>query len=302
MMKIFYDEYTKIKNKKELTLTMGNFDGVHLGHQQLINRVLSYEDTERAILTFDPHPSSVLRNVPFRTLMQKKDKIEIFSQYPLDYAFIVQFDETFSKLSVDQFIRFLKNLSVKRLVIGRDARFAYRGQGTIEDLKKHFIVDVLKDLVYLNTRVSTTYIKDFLDQGDLKSAKALLNRNYQISGLVVHGHKIGRGIGFPTANIDFDNYYLPRMGVYYVKVLIDDQWYDAMANIGNNPTINYSYAKRLEIYILDFSEDIYQQKLVVEFLKYIRPEYRFVSKESLVEQLEKDKQVVNELAIRKDML
>ncbi len=295
-MIIFYDTYNKIENKEGLTITMGNFDGLHKGHQQLINRVLSYKDTKHAILTFDPHPSSVLRKVPFRTLTQKRDKIELFSKFSLDFALIVKFNEDFSKLNVEQFINFLRKISVKRLVIGRDARFAYRGQGTIEDLRKYFFVDVLDDLVYHNTRVSTTYIKDFLDQGDLKSAKEMLNRTYQIMGLVVHGHKIGRGMGFPTANIDFDNYYLPRMGVYYVRVFVNDRWHYAMANIGNNPTLNYSQAQRLEIYILDFSEEIYQVKLIIEFLEYLRPEFRFSSKNALIEQLKKDEEKIRTLS------
>ncbi|MCD4826156.1 MAG: bifunctional riboflavin kinase/FAD synthetase [Acholeplasmataceae bacterium] len=294
-MIIFYNTYDKIENTEDLTITMGNFDGLHLGHQQLINRVLRYKDTKHAILTFDPHPSEILRKKPFRTLTQKRDKIELFSQYPLDYAIIVKFDEAFSKLNVMEFINFLKSISVKRLVIGRDARFAYRGIGDINELKKYFVVDVLDDLVYNHTRVSTTYVKDFLIQGDLGSARKLLNRHYQIYGTVMHGHKIGRGIGYPTANIDFGNYYLPRMGVYYVKILVNNKTYHAMANIGNNPTINFSEARRLEIFILDFDQDIYDKRVAITFLHYLRPEYRFPSKDALIVQLKKDEQMVRSL-------
>jgi riboflavin kinase / FMN adenylyltransferase len=294
-MIILYNTYDKIENTDDLTITMGNFDGLHLGHQRLINRVLRYKDTKHAILTFDPHPSEILRKKQFRTLTQKRDKIELFSNFPLDYAIIVKFDEVFSKLNVKEFIDFLKRLSVKRLVIGRDARFAYRGVGTIDELKKYFVVDVIDDLVYNHTRVSTTYIKDFLIAGDLGSARKLLNRHYQISGRVMHGHKIGRGIGYPTANIDFGNYFLPRMGVYYVKIFVDDTWHHAMANIGNNPTINFSEARRLEIFILDFDEDIYEKKVIIDFMHYMRPEYRFPNKAALIRQLKKDEQMVRSL-------
>ena len=255
-MKIIAAPYNLIQNKEPLTITIGNFDGLHLGHQQLIERVLSYPDTKHGVMTFDPHPSSVLRKQPFRTLTQKQDKIELFAKYPLDYAFIVEFNMSFSELSVAQFIEFLRGIGVRRIVIGRDARFAYRGEGTIADLKKYFFVDVVEDLVYNHTRVSTTYIKDYLSTGDLGSARKLLNRHYDIKGIVVHGNKIGHKLGFPTANIDYNNYFLPKSGVYYVKVTIDDQTYHAMANIGNNPTLNYSFEKRLEIYILDFKKDI----------------------------------------------
>jgi riboflavin kinase / FMN adenylyltransferase len=202
-MKIISSKYYLIKNEHPITITMGNFDGLHLGHQQLIERVLSYTDTKHGVLTFDPHPSSVLRKQTFRTLTQKEDKIDLFSRYPLDYAFIVEFDKAFSELTVEQFIDFLRSIHVRRLIIGRDARFAYRGEGTIQDLKKYFYVDVVEDLVYNHTRVSTTYIKDFLTIGDLGSARKLLNRHYDIKGIVVHGNKIGHKLGFPTANIDY---------------------------------------------------------------------------------------------------
>ncbi|TNF08409.1 MAG: bifunctional riboflavin kinase/FAD synthetase [Bacillota bacterium] len=296
-MKIIIDQYQHIKNNEPITITMGNFDGLHLGHQQLIERVLSYKDTKHAILTFDPHPSAVLRKQPFRTLTQRNDKIELFSRFALDYAFIVNFDIPFSHLSVEQFIQFLKDLSVVRLVIGRDARFAYRGEGTIDHLKKYFMVDVLDDMLYNNTRVSTTYIKDFLTSGDLGSARKLLNRHYHIKGIVVHGNKVGHKLGFPTANIDYGQYFLPKMGVYYVRVLLDDKWHHGMANIGNNPTLNYSFEKRLEVYILDFDQNIYGKEVEIAFFHYLRQELKFKNKRELIEQLKKDEEAVRNLTI-----
>lgn len=296
-MKIISTTYNKITNTEPITLTMGNFDGLHLGHQQLIERVLSYRDTKHAILTFDPHPSSVLRKQPFRTLTQKNDKIELFSRFELDYAFIIKFDMEFSKLTIDEFIAFLKKLSVKRMVIGRDARFAYRGEGTIQDLKKHFMVDIVDDMLYNHTRVSTTYIKDFIATGDLSSARKLLNRHYHIKGKVVHGNKVGHKLGFPTANVDYGNYFLPKTGVYYVRVRLDEKWHHGMANIGNNPTLNYSIDKRLEIYILDFNQEIYGKEIEIAFFHYMRQEMKFKDKKELIDQLKKD-----ELAVRKLIL
>ena len=296
-MKIISSPYHLIENKDPITITMGNFDGLHLGHQQLIERVLTYEDTKHGVLTFNPHPSSVLRKQMFRTLTQKDDKIDLFSRYPMDYVFVVDFDIPFSELTVEQFIEFLRRINVKRLVIGRDARFAYRGEGTIQDLKKYFYVDVLDDLVYNHTRVSTTYIKDFLSSGDLGSARKLLNRHYDIKGIVVHGNKIGHKLGFPTANIDYGTYYLPKSGVYYVKVQVDGKWYHAMANIGNNPTLNFSFEKRLEINILDFDQDIYGKKLDIIFMHYIRQELKFKNKKELIDQLKKDENSIRKLTI-----
>lgn len=296
-MKIIHSAYHLIRNDQPITITMGNFDGLHLGHQQLIERVLSYEDTKHGVITFDPHPSSVLRKQTFRTLTQKEDKIELFSRYPLDYAFIIDFNQQLSELNVEQFIEFLRSIHVVRLVIGRDARFAYRGEGTILDLKKYFLVDVVDDLVYNHTRVSTTYIKDFLANGDLGSARKLLNRHYDIKGIVVHGNKIGHKLGYPTANIDYANYFLPKSGVYYVKVQIDGVWYHGMANIGNNPTLNYSFEKRLEIHILDFNQDIYGHKIEIQFMHYIRQELKFKNKKELIEQLKKDEISIRKLTI-----
>ncbi len=301
-MKIISANYKLIQNDDPLTLTMGNFDGLHLGHQQLIKRVVSYTDTKHAVLTFDPHPSSVLRKQAFKTLTQKKDKIELFSKYALDYVFIADFNVQFSQLSIQNFIDFLRKINVKRLVIGRDARFAYRGEGTLADLKKYFIVDIVEDMLYNNTRLSTTYIKDFLLAGDLSSAKKLLNRHYHIKGRVVHGNHIGHKLGFPTANIYYDHYFLPESGVYYVRVLYKGIWHHAMANIGNNPTLNFSFEKRLEIYILDFSSNIYGKELEIVFFERMRDEMKFKGKKELIEQLKKDELDVRKLTNLKIML
>ncbi len=282
-------------NDEPLTITMGNFDGLHLGHQKLVERVLTYTDTKHAILTFDPHPSSVLRKNAFKTLTQKEDKIELFSRFTLDYAFIVDFDLGFSYLSVAEFIAFLKKIAVKRLVIGRDTRFAYRGTGTIADLKKYFIVDVVPEILYNNIRISTTYIKDFLSFGELETASKLLKRNYSVKGVVVHGNNIGTKLGFPTANIDYGDYFMPKSGVYYVRVLYQDIWHHAMANIGNNPTLNYSSDQRFEIHILDFDKNIYGKKMEIVFFKHIREELKFRGKKELISQLKIDEVTVREL-------
>ncbi len=301
-MKIFYNTFDQIKNTSQITLTMGNFDGVHVGHQHLIERVLTYRDTKHAILTFDPHPSAILRKQPFQTLTQKVDKLELFSAYPLDFAFMVKFDQQFSQLSVQEFIDFLKRISVKRLVIGRDARFGFRGQGTIDELRKNFAVDVLPDYIHNNIRVSTTYIKDYLRNGDLDVAHELLGRKYRISGKVVHGNKVGKLLGYPTANVNYGNYFMPHTGVYYVKVYVHNKFYDGMANIGYNPTVNFSTEKRLEVNILDFDKNLYDHHVDVIFMKYIRDEIKFKNKESLIKQLKADEQTVRALSQAKDVV
>lgn len=301
-MKIYYNSYDQMNNKKPITLTMGNFDGLHMGHQRLINRVLTYRDTKHAVLTFDPHPSAVLRDSSFKTLMQKRDKLDQFSALELDYAFVVKFDKQFSQLSVEEFIQFLKSINVKRLVIGRDARFGYRGQGTIKDLEKRFAVDVVPDLVYKNIRVSTTYIKDFLKNGDIEIANELLGNPYLIRGKIVHGNQIGKSLGFPTANVDYNHYFLPKVGVYYVNIQIDDKQYFGMANIGYNPTVNYSIEKRLEVHIFDFNDSVYNHAIAVTFIQFIRDEMKFKSKSILIKQLNKDRDTIKQLIDNKVMI
>lgn len=294
-MKIIYDEYKNIKNKKQLTLTLGNFDGFHIGHQRLVERVMSYDDTAHAVMTFDPHPSEVLGRQNFYVLSKREDKEKYIATYDLDFLFIVKFNQELSKLSVSEFIHFLKSINVKRIVVGKDARFAYRGQGTINDLKKYFFVDVLDDYLYEQMRVSTTYIKDFIRQGDLMQARKLLNKPYEISGYVVYGNQIGKDLGFPTANIDYENYLLPKTGVYFVQIMIDGKKHTGIANIGYNPTLNYSQTKKLEVFILDFHGYIYHKDVRVTFEYFIREEKKFNSRDALIEQIKKDENEARKL-------
>ncbi len=301
-MKIVSANYKLIQNDEPITLAMGNFDGLHLGHQKLIKRVVTYTDTKHAVLTFEPHPSFILRKQAFKTLTQKNDKIELLSSYGLDFVFVIDFNLEFSHLSIQEFVEFLRRINVKRLVIGRDARFAYRGVGTIADLKKWFIIDVVEDMQFNNTRLSTTYVKDYLLAGDLAAARTLLNRYYHIKGQVIHGNHVGHKLGFPTANIDYDHYFLPQSGVYYVRVLFKGIWYHGMANIGNNPTLNFSFEKRLEIYILDFDQNIYGQNLEIVFFIRFRDELKFKGKKELIEQLKKDEIEVRRLTNLKIMI
>ncbi len=295
-MKIYQDTYDKLHCSEPLTVTIGNFDGIHVGHQQLIEHVNAYQDTKHAVITFDPHPLNVIRKQPIKTLSHVSEKMDMFNKLGLDYAFIVQFDSHFSNLSINDFLNFLKRLGVKRVVIGRDARFGYRAEGTVEDLRKVFEVEVIDDLLYQNTRVSTTYVKDLLSDGNLQGAKTLLGRNYLIYGIVVHGNKVGHKLGFPTANIDYNHYFLPQNGVYHVNVTVDQIMYHGMANIGYNPTVNFTTDKRLEIYILDFNQDIYGKTLKIEFLTYLRSESKFKSRKELIDQLKNDEATVRALS------
>lgn len=296
-MNIIHTTYDQLSIDTPLTLAIGNFDGVHQGHQRLIQTVCDYTDSKHAIMTFDPHPATVLRKTAFYLLTRTEDKIEYMQSMDLDYFINVVFDQTFQTLTKEAFIALLKNISVKRLILGRDFRFAQKGSGSIEDLRDHFEVVIVDDILYNQTRISSTYIKDLLSIGQVGEARKLLTRHYQINGTVDHGNHIGKSLGFPTANIDYDHYVLPKNGVYYVKVLHQGTWYDAMANIGNNPTLNYSAKKRLEVYILDFSGNLYGHKLGIRFYHYLREEMKFDGKEALIAQLKKDEDTIRKLTL-----
>ncbi len=287
-MKIIEAMYQDIKNNEPLTLAVGNFDGLHIGHQNIVLKTKSYTDTKSAVMTFFPHPISVITKTSLPILMDNHDKGLMLKTYGIDYFFVVEFTQALSKLSVREFIDFLKGIQVKRLVIGRDFKFGHRGLGTVHDLLKHFEVDLVNDLLFKNVRVSTTYIKSLLDQGNVRMARTLLNRSYAIHGEVVHGDKVGSLIGYPTANIDYKNHYLPKIGVYAVKVKIDDQTYLGCANLGHNPTLNYSTTKRLEVFIINYNQNLYQKEITIFFEYYLRDELKFDTVEALREQIKKD--------------
>lgn len=289
------DSYLNIKNDTPITLTIGNFDGIHLGHQALILKTTSYHDTKSALMTFDPHPVHFLTKKPYSHLMSVIDKLDCLEAYQLDFVWIVSFDDEFASLSVDAFITYLKSLHVKRLILGKDARFGQYGAGGIDDLKPHFEVVIIEEEIYDHIRISSSLVKTRLSQGDMDDAKHLLSRNYRIYGQVVHGNHLGRTLGYPTANIEYNDYHIPKLGVYAVGILFQQKWYYGMANIGHNPTINYQEKPRLEIYIFDFSQDLYGKHVAVEFYDYIRSEKKFSSKDDLINQLNDDERNIRKL-------
>ncbi len=295
-MDLQINDFHAFKNDQPLTLTIGNFDGLHLGHQALIKKTL-YPDTESAVMTFFPHPMKVLRGMKDHVILMSQDKkIKLIESMGVDHLFIANFDMQMASTSKEAFIERLKSLNVKRLVLGIDFRFGSHASGHVEDLKQHFEVIIVENVTHQETRISTTYIKDLLYSGELSRAELLLGRPYSIEGVVIHGDKVGRTLGMPTANLDLETYVLPPNGVYYVDVLYQGHMYPGALNIGYNPTINYSVKKRVEVYILDFNEMIYGKKLEIFFRLYLRPEKQFKSKEALIEQLQKDIEDVKRLS------
>lgn len=294
-MNVYIDDYKNLKNEEPLTLTIGNFDGIHIGHQALINKATSFYDTKTALMTFDPHPTRLLRDVRHQKLMSIKQKIDFLNKTTLDRTYIVNFTKEFADLTPNEYIDFLKMLNVKRVIIGNDFKFGSFAKGTISDLEKHFEVITIDDILINQTRVSTTYVKDLIYSGELERVYSLLDRHYEIEGSVIHGDKVGRTLGIPTANLYYDDFVLPKNGVYFSVVELKGKQYAGALNIGYNPTINHSAKKRVEVHILDFDEEIYEEELKIKIIKFLRPELKFQGKDELIKQMQEDLRLCQEL-------
>lgn len=301
-MKIQKGSFKTIKNSEPLTITIGNFDGVHLGHQALIKQTKAYTDTKSAVLTFNPHPKKVFGEENFKTLMTLPNKIKEIKSMKVDYLFLVDFKQEFYRITPLEFINFLKSLNVKRVVVGKDYRFGAFASGTVSDLEEHFIVCLIDDIEVNQTRVSSSYLKTVIEEGNISLAEKILTRPYQISGVVTNGNKIGRTLKIPTANLLVDNYVMPPNGVYFVTVKYNNKIYPGALNIGYNPTINRSNNLKVEVHILDFKETIYQEELTITFYQYLRPEQKLNNRDELITTIKNDiitcKKLFDELIIQ----
>lgn len=289
-MEIRHIDYNNFEGfKKPITAAIGNFDGLHLGHKALIDEAM--KSSESAVITFSPHPSKLLKNInDYKLLTPHKKKIELLRCYGVKYLIIINFTKEFKSLSVEGFIDFLDKLNVEKIVCGFDFNFGYKGLGNVLDLEKRLKVVCIPKVDLNGTKISSTYVRELLNAGNIIQTNILLGRHYSVNGEVIYGNQVGRTIGFRTANLDYRDYFLPKNGVYAGFVKYEDKYYGAMINIGNNPTLNYVEEKRLEAHILDFDKNIYGKYLEVFFSKRLRSESKFDSKEELLEYLNKDKE------------
>ena len=271
-------------------LTIGNYDGIHLGHQKLINELLiksKKAQIESSIMIFEPHPREFFtpKDAPTR-ITSLREKIEYFQSRNIDRVYIVKFNERFSHMSGDEFILRLKEqISAQAILVGEDFRFGRNREYGITDLLESDIETfILKEIKNNNKRVSSTHVRDALASGDLSLAKDLLGRHYSISGKVIHGDHRGREMGYPTANIHMLHNRPPLKGVFAVK--LNEKF--GVANLGTRPTIKGILKLHLEVHVLNFSKDLYGQHVHITFLKKIRDEIKFESIENLKIQIKKD--------------
>lgn len=279
----------------EICAAIGNFDGLHLGHQKLIEESKKH-GYKSAVLTFFPHPSVYLKGIfNYELLTPIEHKIEIIEKMGIEYMIIIEFNQEMAKMDRNDFILLLKKLNIKACVCGYDFSFGYKAQGSIKDLKKEFALFEVEKFILNDIRVSSTYIRELLNYGEVALANKFLGRTYSLKGEIIYGNQVGTKIGFPTANIKTGKYFLPKNGVYAVKVKYKNQFFLGMLNIGNNPTINFVPEKRVEVHILEFNQMIYGEMIEVFFYSRIRSEKKFNSKEELLQQLNADREQINSM-------
>ena len=281
--------------------TIGFFDGVHLGHRHLINQVklaASQCGWCSSIITFPVHPRQVIQSdYQPQLLSSPEEKIELLASTGIDNCILLPFTRELSMLTAWEFMQLLyEQYKVRMLVIGYDHRFGHNRTETFEDYCRYgreLGIHIMQATAYTQEqdKVSSSAIRHALLSGDVSTAQKYLGYNYFLEGTVVDGYKVGRKIGFPTANlrVDFPNKLIPSTGVYAVRVSVNGQRWKGMLNIGHRPTINNGNDLSIEVHILDFQGDIYQQKMRIEFIGFLRPETKFSSMDELVLQIQKDK-------------
>ena len=299
-MKIFHSINDFVSSKKTI-LTLGTFDGVHIGHRKILEKLTQNVENgkyESLVLTFFPHPRMVLQGQSeVKLLTTIAEKIELLEKSRIENLVIHPFDEDFSKLTALEFVKkvLVDQLHIQKIIIGHDHRFGRNRTANIDDLiafgKEYgFEVEQISAQEIEAVSVSSTKIRKELKEGNVTLANEYLGYDYFLTGTITKGKQLGRTIGFPTANIKVLEEYklIPKNGVYIVKSCIDQKTVFGMMNIGLNPTIP-SEKLSIEIHYFNFDADLYDRKIVVSILKYIRPEQKFDSVDLLKAQLEKDK-------------
>ena len=282
---------------------IGYFDGMHRGHQALIRKTLEYAGKyccESALITFDPDPwVRVRKDTEIRHITTMQQRIELAAGFGIRNIIILDFTDEMAALTPEEFHeKILGRCSLKALVCGFDFHYGYRGSGSSETLKEAggFEVAVVDAVTEGGIKISSTRICELIGRGEIEEAEKLLGFPFEMAGKVIRGKGIGRQMGFPTANIQVpEEYILPRPGVYAGFVTVKGKQYKAMINLGHNPTINYTVILSLEAHLLDFSEDIYGERVIVRFVSFMREETRFMNQTNLIMQLELDEKNVRKI-------
>ncbi|MGO3182543.1 MAG: bifunctional riboflavin kinase/FAD synthetase [Aequorivita sp.] len=295
-----YSSASAYKNDRQSVVTIGTFDGVHLGHKAILKRLVETakkEDLDSVVLTFFPHPRMVLQqNSDIKLLNTIHERTELLEETGLDNLVIHPFTHAFSRMTALQYVRdiLVNSLKAKKIIIGYDHRFGRNRTANIDDLKEFgktydFEVEEISAKELDDVAISSTKVRKALETGDVETANNFLGYNFMITGEVVKGKAIGRTMNYPTANLKLKEEYklVPKKGVYIVKSSIDNKNYFGITSIGSNPTVGGT-ERTIETHFLDFNEDLYGEEITIEFVKFIRDEAYFESIEILRQEIEKD--------------
>ena len=306
--RLHYPENVTPHNGKSYSLAVGFFDGLHKGHQAVINKAIEKANSlniESAVMTFDPHPSHVLGNreskVQYITTFE--EKCSVLREMGVDTVFVVTFNKSLASLSPAEFITtFIKNLGVKHVTAGFDFTFGSKGAGTMQQMEQYangeYGTTIIGKVTDSEEEISSTRVRNLVANGKVNDASKLLGRPYKVTGTVVDGDKRGRLIGFPTANVLPDELVIfPGKGVYAVRFIVAGKIYNGVCNVGVKPTFTHPDLHRvsIEVHILDFDADIYGQTVEVDWVEKIRDEKKFESIDDLVKQIGADKETAAQL-------
>tara|TARA_A200000113_G_scaffold116217_1_gene104318 strand:- start:801 stop:1727 length:927 start_codon:yes stop_codon:yes gene_type:complete len=281
-------------------VTIGTFDGVHLGHQQILKQLIDTSQQSKlksVLLTFFPHPRMVLQpDIPMRLIQTIEEREKALRKTGLDYLVIHPFSEKFSRLSADDYVKqiLVEKLNVRKVVVGYDHRFGRNRTASLEDMYNYadiydFVVIEIDAKKIKSTAVSSTKIRKAIDEGDIALANSYLGDPFTLEGVVVHGDKRGRELSYPTANIELQNKHkiIPKQGVYLIQSELDNRVVYGMMNIGTKPTFDTTNPS-IEVHFFDWNGDLYDQTLQVKLLKWVREEQKFDSVEELQAQIHAD--------------
>jgi riboflavin kinase/FMN adenylyltransferase len=296
-----FTSISDFSSTKKSIVTIGTFDGVHIGHKKILEKVIQNavaQDCESVVLSFFPHPRMVLQaDSDIKLLNTVEEKILLLEKAGIDNIIIHPFSQEFSRLTAEEFVKtiLIDRLNIQKIIIGHDHRFGRNRTADIDDLiqfgeKYNFEVEQISAQEINEIAISSTKIRNAIIDGNVSLAKNYLGYNYFFSGTVVQGKQLGRTIGFPTANIEIEENYklIPKIGVYIVKSFFKNKEIFGMMNIGNRPTVN-GENQTIEVNFFNFDENIYNQKLTITILDRIRDEQKFASLDDLKFQLNQDK-------------
>ncbi len=293
-MKVVITNLINVKPfEKDTALCLGFFDGVHRGHQALIEAAKATK-LDVAVLTFDRSPKAKV-NTPLLTTVQ--DRMDLFEQQGVAITLLVIFDDVVKELTAEQFIESLNRLHVKKVFCGPDFRFGYKASGDASMLKfglgRNFQTTIVEEVLEGEQKIATSRIIKHLQYGNVAVSARMLGRPYAVRGTVIKGRGNGRRFGYPTANLALSaNYALPLNGVYATATILDGKRYYSMTNVGRNPTINPLEVPIVETHLFDFNRKIYKKTLIVEFLQFMRPEIKFSTPEELIGRMQQDEKDV----------